>query len=218
VAFDDVLPNEAFVDVVGLDGCAVSWIVGGGDVPATTVQFTVVVAVPHLLLTFSTKEWGPTPRLEKVAGLSHSTGAAPSREHDWSYGIFASQLNPATAAVVVEEGYEVSTSDGALPPAAPLALFQIVSVTSTSAADANTSKLRVCVMAVCGGLGVTARGRALPTRVLIGSVHGRTDPPLRGGRHLSKERVFDCSECRVPSILRRPSLAPRSPWPEPRLR
>jgi len=104
VALVDVQPNEALVDVVGLDGCAVSWIVGGGDVPATTVQFTVVVAVPHLLLTFSTKVWDPTPRLEKVAGLSHSTGAAPSREHDWSYGIFASQLNPATEAVVVEEG------------------------------------------------------------------------------------------------------------------
>ena len=60
----DVHPNEALVDVVGLDGCAVSWIVGGGGVPATTVQFTVVVAVPHLLLTFRTKVWSPTARSE----------------------------------------------------------------------------------------------------------------------------------------------------------
>ena len=149
--FVDVQPNEALVDVVGLAGCSVSWIVGGGGVPATTVQFTVVVAVPHLLLTFNTKVWDPTGRPENVAGLSHSAGGAPSREHDWSCAIFASQLKPATDEVVVEEGNEVSTSDGVLPPAAPLAVFQIVSVTSTSAADANTSRLRVCVMAVFWG-------------------------------------------------------------------
>lgn len=104
VVFVDAQLNDAFGDVVGLDGCAVSWIVGGGGVPASTVQFTVVVAVPHLLLTFSTKEWGPSGRSEYVMGLSHSAGGAPSREHDWSYGTFATQLKSATEAVVVEDG------------------------------------------------------------------------------------------------------------------
>lgn len=54
---------------------------------------------------------------------------------------------------MVEEGYDVRASAGVLPPAAPLADCQMVSVTSTSAADANTSKLRVCVMAVWGWVG-----------------------------------------------------------------
>ena len=76
--------NVAFGDVVGLVGCAVSSSVGGGGVPATTAQVTVVVAVPHLLTTFSTKVWGPVARSEYVAGLSQSVGGPPSREHDES--------------------------------------------------------------------------------------------------------------------------------------
>jgi hypothetical protein len=153
VAFSAFQSNVAVGDVVGLVGCAVSWSVGGGGVPATTFQFTVVVAVPHLLLSFRTKVWAPTERFAYVAGLWHSLGGAPSNEQDASTEPLDSQLNPATEDVVVEEGYEVSATDGVLPPAAPLAVFQIVSVTSTSAADANTSRLRVCVMAVWGGWG-----------------------------------------------------------------
>ena len=63
-AFVDVQLNVAVGAVVGLLGCAVSSSVGGGGVPATTAQVTVVVAVPHLLITFSTKVWDPTPRPE----------------------------------------------------------------------------------------------------------------------------------------------------------
>ena len=63
-AFVDFQLNDAFGDVVGLVGCAVSSSVGGGGVPATTAQVTVVVAVPHLLITFSTKVWDPTARPE----------------------------------------------------------------------------------------------------------------------------------------------------------
>ena len=63
-AFVDCQLNVAFGDVVGLVGCAVSSSVGGGGVPATTAQVTVVVAVPHLLITFSTKVWDPTARSE----------------------------------------------------------------------------------------------------------------------------------------------------------
>ena len=61
--------------------------------------------------------------------------------------------------------------------AAPLAVFQIVSVTTTSAADANTSRLRVCVMAVCwGGWGDGPVGARCPQGLPSGHRHRELTP------------------------------------------
>jgi hypothetical protein len=154
---DDVLvadqANVALEDVDGLSGCVVSSSDGGADVPGTTFHSVETVAVPHLLLTFTTKVCEPTASRLYLIGLEHSDGGAPSSEHATCSADRAFQVKAASDHVVVEDGYDVSVTDGVLPTAAPVLVCQIVSVTSTSAADANTSKLRVCVMAVCGGSG-----------------------------------------------------------------